>query len=194
MEEKKYTGKIAAVSAKNKANGSIGFLIEGTESWFNIQGNEEVLDEILKITIVKGNKIEFIMGNNGIESLKVLEKAPEKKDRNWADDMTNFEDLLKAAHKKGLISIQTEVVIDGNGNPCIDYKEKKALFKATVKGWIGDEKSKEEGEFTGYGDAEGITTETIKPHFIRMAETRAIVRALRWFTNNAAVAEEETEH
>ena len=32
----------------------------------------------------------------------------------------------------------------------------------------------------------------IKPHFIRMAETRAIARALRWATNNAKVAEEET--
>ena len=33
----------------------------------------------------------------------------------------------------------------------------------------------------------------VEKHWVRMAETRAIVRALRWATNNAAVAVEETE-
>jgi hypothetical protein len=187
MEEKKYQGKITAVSSKNKANGSIGFLIEGIDSWFNINAAEDALDILLKVTIVKGNKIEFLMGQNGIENLKILE-AVKSGDKSWAEDMTNFEDLLTAAHKKGLIAINTELVQ-------IDPLKKFAVFKATVEGWIGDEKKAEEGvngKFTGYGDAEGITNDKIQPHWIRMAETRAIVRALRWYTNNATVAEEET--
>ena len=186
MEEKKYTGKIAAVSPKNKKNGSIGFLLEGDTTWFNINASEEALDTILKVTIVKGNKIEFVMGQSGIENLKVLEKAPEK-EKNWADDMTNFEDLLTAAHTKGLISINTELV---QINPI----DKFAVFKATVVGQITKTEKQQhyEGTFTGYGDAEGITNDKIKPHWLRMAETRSIVRALRWYTNNAQVAEEET--
>jgi len=186
MEEKKYQGIIKAVSSKNKANGSIGFLIDTDTNWFNINATEEALDTILKVTIVKGNKIEFLMGQTGIENLKILEAT--KGDKSWAEDMTNFEDLLTAAHKKGLIAINTELVQ-------IDPINKFAVFKATVEGWVGDEKKAEEGvngKFTGYGDAEGITNDKIKPHWIRMAETRAIVRALRWYTNNAAVAEEET--
>jgi len=102
--------------------------------------------------------------------------------------MTNFEDLLTAAHAKGLISINTELV---QINPI----DKFAVFKATVKGRINQTEGSlgEEGIFTGYGDAEGISNDLIKPHWIRMAETRSIVRALRWYTNNAQVAEEETD-
>jgi hypothetical protein len=184
MEEKKYSGKIAAVSSKNKSNGSIGFLLDGDPNWFNINATEEALDIILKATIVKGNKIEFLMGQTGIENLKILEAAKIQKDKNWAEDMTNFEDLLTAAHEKGLISITTELIQ-------IDPTNKFAVFKATVLGDM-DKKGKSYGTFTGYGDAEGIDNEKIKPHWVRMAETRAIVRALRWYTNNATVAEEET--
>jgi hypothetical protein len=49
------------------------------------------------------------------------------------------------------------------------------------------------GKFTGYGDSEAIDEKVkgISDAWIRMSETRAIVRALRWYTNNAVVAEEE---
>ena len=70
----------------------------------------------------------------------------------------------------------------------MDYEKSQAIFSACVS-------IEREGRielFTGHGDACGITNDTIKPHFIRMAETRAIVRALRFATNNAKVAEEET--
>ena len=184
VEEKKYQGIIKAVSAKNKANGSIGFLLEGDPNWFNINATESALDTILGVTIVKGNKIEFLMGQTGIENLKVLEKVKQG-EKSWADDMTNFEGLLIAAHEKGLVSINTELVQ-------IDPLKKFAVFKATVLGSMGDEGKHYIGTFTGYGDAEGITNDLIKPHWLRMAESRAIVRALRWYTNNASVAVEET--
>ena len=48
--------------------------------------------------------------------------------------------------------------------------------------------------FQAHGDAtsDNIKGEMIKPHFIRMAETRAIGRAFRWATNNAKVSDVET--
>jgi hypothetical protein len=75
-----------------------------------------------------------------------------------------------------------------------------------MQGKVGDVK-----KFTGFGDAipdlkEKYTDKhgkdkiaynmegaTIRPHYIRMAETRAICRALRWATNNATAAKEECE-
>ena len=69
----------------------------------------------------------------------------------------------------------------------IDVEKKFALFKAivTLNGMT----------FTGHGDAtsDNIDNAAIGKHFIRMAETRAIVRALRFATNDARCAVEETE-
>ena len=185
MENRKRI--IKALSLKRIEEGSIGFLTtaaneEGT--WYNVAGEPEVLKELVKNVIAKGNTIEFEFNNGVVGCLKLIEKAPEK-EGNWHDDMTNFEDLLNAAHDKFKeigFDIRTEMI-------SMDYEKKQAVFKAEVtvgKGVITN-------VFTGHGDSEGIGSEMIKPHFIRMAETRAIARALRWATNNAAVAKEETE-
>ncbi len=186
----KLIRKIKAISVKRKSEGEIGFLTEEEDKWFNVKAPEDALDLLLKDVIQKGNCIEFEI-ELGIPCNFTLKSKAEKKesDGNWADDMTNFEDLLTASHKRGLISINTELI-------SVDIEKKQAIFKAKVKGWIGDEKKAEEGMvgiFTGYGDAEGITNELIIPHFIRMAETRAICRALRWYTNNAKVSIEECD-
>ncbi len=87
------------------------------------------------------------------------------------------------------MSIKTEVIKDENGKPLINLKEKFAVFKATV---IVSDGSLQQ-EFQGHGDAtsENVTGEFIKPHFIRMAETRSICRALRWYTNNGCAEEEK---
>lgn len=133
---------------------------------------------------VEGGKIQDIE----VTSDKVEPKSDGKSNGNWADEMNNFEDLLADAHKKykDKLEIVTEVIKDGNGNPMIDLEKKFAFFKATV---IIDGK-----RFVGHGDAtqENVTSNLIQPHFIRMAETRAIVRALRFATNNAKVSVEET--
>ena len=130
----------------------------------------------------KGDKIKLkITGIGRYSVIEVLEKAEKS---GW-DDMTNFEELLNDAHKNHeLTSIKTEMI-------SYDWEKKNALVKATVTGEIkGDEVI-----FQAYGDAtqDNISTDHVKQHWIRMAETRAIARALRWFTNNAAVAEEETD-
>lgn len=176
----KFKGKVKAVSGPNKYEGTlqIGFTMDSDNGkWHNLSGEEGVLKSFLEKVIKKGSEIEFDEDEKkNITNLKLIKEA---KNGNWADDMTNFEDLLSAAHKKfkDTLEIKTEMLQ-------VDFKEKTAVFKATV---VADQKV-----FEGHGDAEGITNDKITPHFMRMAETRAIARALRWATNNAAVAAEET--
>lgn len=195
----KIIGTIKAISVKKKEEGEIGFLlVENPDKWYNVKAPADYLDIMLKDIIQKGNFIEFEYDGFLAKNFVLKEKGksvPQKSGKeNWADEMTNFEDLMNAAHEKAkkdgkLLSITTQVLLDGAGNPLIDYTNKRALFKAIIA--VEDVKTQWSELYTGYGDAEGISNELIKPHFIRMAETRAICRALRWYTNNAAVSEEE---
>ncbi len=178
--------KVKALSLKRLESGQIGFLTTapGEDNvWYNISGETEALKEMIKNVVTKGNTVEFEFNNGVVGSLKLIEKAPEGE----GFEMTNFEDLLTAAHKDfdKKFDIETEML-------SVDYEKKQALFRAKVSIYHGDG-ILETRIFTGHGDAEGITNDKIKLHFIRMAETRAIVRALRWATNNAKVAVEETE-
>jgi hypothetical protein len=180
------TRTIKAVSDKWIDSGKIGFLtVEEEGHWYNVTGETEALKELIKNVISKGNKIEFEYNNGIVGTLKIIEKAKEPEKNNWADDMTNFEDLLNDAHKKfgKNLSIMTQMI-------SVDFEKKQAVFKAVV---VIDKGADDCQKFSGHGDSQGITSETIKPHFMRMAETRAIARALRWATNNAAVAAEETD-
>lgn len=186
--EKKLTRTIKVVSVKQIESGQIGFLTdhEGEENvWRNVSGEPEILKELVKNIVAKGNVIEFKTNNGIVGNLSLIEKAPEKSKEGF-DDITNFESLLNDAHKKfkDKLNIKTELV-------SFDYENKRAIFNASVSIENSDNDIR---VFTAHGDAEGITNDLIKPHFIRMAETRAIARALRWATNNAKVAEEETEN
>ncbi len=116
-------------------------------------------------------------------------KSPAKKTGKWEDDMVTFETLLTKAHElKAKFSIKTEML-------AIDLEKKYALFKARVIVSNGEiiDNERAFNVFEGHGDATetNVTGEFIKPHFIRMAETRAIVRALRWYTNNGCAEEEK---
>jgi len=76
-----------------------------------------------------------------------------------------FEGLLDEFHKGGGTEIKTRII---SFDPYI--------VKATVKG--------EKGLFQGMGDAdESNVNKLIAKHKYRMAETRAIARALRWYNN-----------
>ena len=79
-----------------------------------------------------------------------------------------FEGLLNEFHINGGKTIETEETEKSTPErPC---------FKATVTG--------EKGTFTGHGDAdETNVNRMIAKHKYRMAETRAIARALRWYNN-----------
>lgn len=172
-------GKVSSVSGPREFNQvmQVGFTLETDKSfWYNVKDAEEILEGYKEKILNKGAEIKFDYDEKtkAITNLVLVKAA----DKNWADDMTNFEDLLTAAHDKFEdLDIETEM-------HQVDFEKKTAVFQATV--------TADGHKFEGHGDAEGIGNEIIKPHFMRMAETRAIARALRWATNNAAVAEEET--
>lgn len=166
-----------------EGSGKYSLGIKINNAFYNKEGEASNLSDYLK-TLKKGYEVKIEVIDNKIQSLEILnDKVEEKSD--WADDMTKFEDLLADAHTKGLVSIFT-VPVEVNPD------KKYALFKAVV---MMQEKDGIKKEFQAHGDAtsENIKGDMIKPHFIRMAETRAISRALRWATNNAKVAVEETQ-
>ena len=81
-------------------------------------------------------------------------------------DFITHAGLLDAFHKLGGQSIETELI----------RNDVMIVFKATVRG--------DKGFFTGHGDADDSNVNSmIAKHKLRMAETRAINRALRFYTN-----------
>ena len=183
---------IKALSLGRIEDGQIGFMTKEEEGkWYNAIGDTEILQELAKNVIAKGNKIKFDLNNGVVGSITLVEKAPESDDK---FDMTSFEELLNSAHKqfgKNLVAVKSDPMRNGNGDPMIDFEKKTAVFKVSIHILMGDKVR----VFEAHGDStpENITGQMIKPHFIRMAETRALSRALRWATNNAACAIEETE-
>lgn len=208
MVKEQIKGIVNTVSGIKEHNGTIQIgwtLKENASKWYNQGGEEADLKVLLKEIILKGNEIQFSYDGLSREvSALVKTKEAEAGQKSWEDDIVDFETLLTAAHDKGApFSIKTEMLQ-------LDLEKKFALFKATVEvyataeqytkyciGEVSEEsrhhKRMKLVEFTGHGDvtSENVTGEFIKPHFIRMAETRAIVRALRWYTNNAKCSEEE---
>ena len=92
--------------------------------------------------------------------------------------------LLNEAHKKGLASVETEL---------ITFEDKKiAVVKSTVTIKTEEKSGTKITMFTGYGDAtpESVNKNII-PHLLRMAETRATNRALRLATNIGMTSIEE---
>lgn len=82
-------------------------------------------------------------------------------------DYILFAGLLVLAHENGLESIDTESVV-------VDSQNHTAVMITRVSG--------ERGTYTGHGDAAPDNlTKMMIPAYLRMAETRAIARALRMY-------------
>jgi hypothetical protein len=87
-----------------------------------------------------------------------------------------FEGLLQLAHERGLVALETTVV-----NVSLDM----AVCQATARFQDGR-------TFTDIGDASpDNVAKHLRPHFVRMAATRASARALRRALNISAAAVEE---
>ena len=90
-----------------------------------------------------------------------------------------FEGLLLAAHDAGLSSIKTALLQAPS-----EQNGEMAIVQAEV--------TTARGTFTGIGDASPQSVARhLAPHVCRMAETRALARALRFALGVAAVAVEE---
>lgn len=163
------------------------------EAWFNLTmgktpENKSSLELIRKT--LKGAEVEFEnrLGTCiDFKVLKVTENKPSFKDQL---DKVNYKTLMAEAHKIGLISTKVELCPE-----LTDFAKKTATFKATIViKQDGPEQTFEDfGEACGLSKQDGgnIDQESIKCAWIRMASTRALVRALRQATNNMEVAEEE---
>jgi hypothetical protein len=94
-------------------------------------------------------------------------------------DYILFEGLLNLAHQEGLKRINTQLVqlpTADNGQIAVVHAEIET----------------EKGLFTGIGDASpSSVSRGLVPHIIRMAETRAIARALRFAVNIGMTTVEE---
>ena len=105
-------------------------------------------------------------------------------------DFVYYAGLLAKAHEEGLVSLETRLVqapTADNGRMCI--------FEATAR--LSDGEKTEDGSypvkvFTCHGNATPDNVGAkIRPHFVRMAETRAKARALRDAVNVGTVCLEE---
>lgn len=95
-------------------------------------------------------------------------------------DFVNFAGLLDVAHQIGLNNISTEMIQS-------DFEKNSFVFKAIVT-------LKDESTYEAYGDASTANVgNMIKNHALRMAETRAIARALRWATNIGICSKDEVD-
>jgi len=158
--------------------------VNGTKTRYEYQPYVEQFLKVgeCKFDLDESKKVRFVTFN-----LKKDDKQSNKTEgpSHFEEDMVSFEELLKNAHEKGEdFSITTECLK-------LDFEKKEALFKAVITVRRNDQ----EVAFEAHGDAtqENIKGAVIKPHYVRMAETRAICRALRWYTNNAACSEEEKD-
>jgi len=162
---------------------NIGLKING--KFYNKHDEVPKLEEVLKALKV-GFEVKLKVVENIIQELEIVSDKVVEEKGNFSDDLISFETLLEEAHTKfkGNFTIKTELISH-------DAISKSAVFKAIVEVTTDGQCY----EFQAHGDADqdNCQSQMIKPHYIRMAETRAIARALRWATNNAKTAVEETE-
>ena len=179
-------GIIHATSGPSKFNEvlQIGFILQGNPTkWFNIQGTQEVLEDLLNKTIAKGNEISFIYDETSkkITDLK-LEKAAPKKDEDVINisgkDFMTYKGLLKRAHEKkeDFSMVITESWVSE------DMKMAWCKIKLTT----------EKQTFDGFGSSTPDNTgKMTSSHPVEMAHTRAKGRALRDYLNIGEVMAEE---
>ena len=88
-----------------------------------------------------------------------------------------FSGLLSIAHNNGLESLTTNLEF-------VDWDKKIAMHRCVAKG--------ARGEFSAYGDATPEnTSKMVRSAFVRMSETRAAARSLRFYNGIGMTAADE---
>ena len=96
---------------------------------------------------------------------------------NGKDATVTVAGLLMLIHECGIKEINTEIIEH-------DRESKFCIVQATLKG--------ARGVYTGYGDAcPQSTNRMVQAHYIRVAESRAIARAARWYLGIGLTASNE---
>lgn len=176
-DEREVTITVSAVSKTNHG------IKDYTDTWWNMaKGLSEELKEALindVDKVGKGDKVKLKcdQGNN-YHVVEILEKGKETD-----DDMIPFAEILEKAHKRfNSLNIDTGVLVNSvTGEPLRDNN-----------GWIVRAVINADGKtYSAHGDA---SEANVGPHLttclVRMAETRAISRALRWALAEGTVQEE----
>lgn len=110
------------------------------------------------------NLLEQLRANNDIVKLQ-------------GKEFVLFSGLLSIAHNNGLESLETTL-------EHVDWEKQRALTKCVAKGV--------RGTFTAYGDATPEnTSKMVRSAFVRMSETRAIARSLRFYNGIGMTARDE---
>lgn len=155
--------------------------------WYNCEKDNEELKDIVLKNFAKGDKVKIEHLKGVYTKVQLIQKgsnsqgaSPEIADEHimmlQGKKFIKHSGLLDIAHKSGLVSIKTDMV---SQSPEI------VIFKATVE--MPDNKI-----FEAYGDATKQNVNgNILPHILRMAETRAVNRALRFATNIGMTSAEE---
>ena len=200
---KKVRGKIEWMADKpNEYQGQLQLSIKVNGQFYNFHETEEKLLKLAK-TLKKGFEVELSVELNIIRNIEILsdkvESAPEKRG-SFQDQLekVNYKTLTDQANKMGLVSMKVRPMLEFS-----NVALKTACFKATatitknvvIDGVIipRDFIYEDVGDACGLEPEQGgnIEQKSIRNAWIRMASTRAQVRALKQATNNMEVAEEE---
>ena len=207
MEKQTINGKIDWLPSEPneypKGSGEYNIGIKVHNEFYNQYDTFDKLEKLLT-RIKVGFEVRLDVIGNKIEVLEVISDKVEKKKSapgSLADKLekVNYKTIMNEAHRIGLQSTKVELVTE-----LTDMSKKQACFKATVtiaRKTINEDKSEEiqYQVFEDYGEACGLETKDggnidskqIRSAYIRMASTRALVRALKQACNNMETAEEE---
>jgi len=183
------TRTIKALSLRKIDDGQIGFLTtdpEESKLWYNVYGESDVLTDLSKTVVSKGNTIEFEYNNGVVGSLKLIEKAKgENPDmiKISGKDYMLYTGLLKKAHEKtGKFSME---IIES----WVNNDMTMAWCKVRVTAWENEQSVQ---VFDGFGSSTPKNASAIgSSHPVEMAHTRAKGRALRDYLNIGEVMAEE---
>lgn len=177
---------VEAVSPKN-----LGIKFVDAEKWINYKGVDvEKAREVLS-GLRKGDVVMAFMNESGFTDLIPQNKtvADVKKSGGFLDDYITFEELLDDFIKS---SNENTITVDSD---LIHYNEatKSAVVKVTLYAFIKVGEKLVQRKVSAHGDCDNDNGGMVKMHYIRMAETRALCRAMRVILGVGKTSHEEMQ-